>query len=84
MKEKWLKLAGEFLDRAADDLSNHNCNDWKWPTDWSHEECKELAIAMTIDNCGKEDKAAWRNLCRGKFGPPDWWVARFLAKQLMK
>ncbi len=50
MNRKWLKLAGEFLDQAADILGNRGCNDWEWPIDWTEQERKEFVLCMMADN----------------------------------
>jgi hypothetical protein len=89
MNPKWLKLAGDLLHRAADQMGNAGCNDWQWPADWTREERREFATALVAENVrkapaelGKDELAEVRHLTRGKEGPPDWWVARFLAKQM--
>lgn len=91
MEPKWLALAGTLLDDHADNLGNLGCNDWSWPTDWNGHDRLSLATAMVADNCGvaiaeltsaRRDEAT--NLAAGPYGPPDWWVARFLAKQLQR
>lgn len=46
MKAKWQKLAGELLDRAADEFSKHVCNDLSFPADWTAAEKLEFATAM--------------------------------------
>ncbi len=91
MNSKWLAVAGGLLDRAAGALSNRGCNDWRWPANWSPEERQRLAEAMVADNLRKSvdqltdaeiDEACTH--ATGEFGPPDWWVARFLARKLIE
>lgn len=89
MFPKWQKLAGEMLELASEQFSNHGCNDWEWPDDWTPEERHNLAIEMVAHNIRKsvsgltqhemEEVNHWAS---GKFGPPDWWVMSFLADKL--
>lgn len=89
MDNKWQEVAGQLLVLAAGKFSNHGCDDWKWPVDWTLEERYQLALAMQRDTvCGRllmaeeiEDVRGWAD---GDFGPPDWWVMRFLGKELRK
>jgi hypothetical protein len=76
MNAKWMRLAGEMLDVAKDEFSNHVCNDWDFPDDWTHEEKVEFVKAMHDDNGSPEE-----------FDPehldmPDWWIMAFLAGRL--
>ncbi len=89
MLTKWTKLAGDLLQEASESLSNAGCNDWKWPADWTPAERLELARAMVADNvqCTEREltadlEAEAAELVSGPWGPPDWWVALYLAKQL--
>lgn len=45
MTAKQLKLAGEMLALAADQFSNHGCNDWEWPETWTQDERDAFAKA---------------------------------------
>ena len=89
MNEKWLKLAGELLEEASDTLSNNGCNDWKWPPDWSLMDRNELCVQMISDNTGrspeefnKVDLEELERMQKGTYGPPDWWIAAFLAGRM--
>lgn len=76
MKDKWLKLAGDFLEKASDVVSNHGCNDWSWPENWSLEERQEIVKAMYEDNGDP------KNFDPNKLDVPDWWIMSFLATKL--
>lgn len=78
MSPKWLALAAGLLDKAGDHFSNHGCNDWEFPPDWTIEERRELVRAMYKDNGDPE------NFDPGNLAVPDWWVMRFLAGQMTK
>lgn len=89
INKRWLALAGQLLSAAAEDFSNHGCNDWKWPADWTSDKRRELATAMVEANIGRprhaftaSDVTEVESLCNGDYGPPDWWVMKFLGKQL--
>lgn len=89
MNAKWVRLAGDLLELAADTYSNKNCNDWSWPADWAVEEQREMATAMVADNehttptaLTPEQLEEVANLVES--GPPDWWVMRFLSRQLQR
>ena len=76
IKDKWLKLTGELLKVASYEFSDHICNDWNFPEDWSNEEKIEFVKAMYEDNGNPED-----------FDPnhlhvPDWLVMSFLGSKL--
>ena len=38
MNLKERELAAQMLDAASDEYSDHGCNDWNFPSDWTHEE----------------------------------------------
>ncbi len=90
MNSAWLRLAGELLGLASDQFSNHGCNEWEWPADWSAVERRQLAEAIVRDNVRKtngeklntEEAGQVKHMASGKHGPPDWWVMAFLAGQL--
>jgi hypothetical protein len=78
VKTKWIKLAADLLEEASDEFSNHGCNDWDFPSDWTKEEQQEFVKAMNEDNGTPEE-----------YDPehlhvPDWWVMSFLARQIKK
>jgi hypothetical protein len=77
MKNKWLKLAGDLLEKGSDLLSNKSCNDWDFPADWSEEEKIEFVQSMFQQN-GNPQEFDSSNL-----NVPDWWVASFLSQQLI-
>ena len=90
MNVKWCIVAGGLLDRAADRFANHGCNDWKWPKSWSRDDRLKLAIAMVCENVSRtpeqltpDDREDVERMVSGEHGPPDWWVMRFLARQLI-
>ena len=79
-----MKLAGELLELASDQFSNHGCNDFELPSDWTEEEKLEFTTAMKKwNNCGgdltEEDKeeAVQATKCT-----QDWFVMGFLASEL--
>jgi hypothetical protein len=41
-KEKY--LASELLEKAADEFSNHGCNDFDFPDDWTAEEKADFVL----------------------------------------
>ena len=78
MNPKWLKLAGDLLELAADEFSNHGCNDWEWPDSWSAIERREFAKSVWA-NCGTPEYYDPKHLHL-----PDMVVMSFLADQLKK
>lgn len=78
MNPKWLKLAASMLDEVAERDRDRDCNDWLWPDGWTAEDQREFyqAIALYV---GQDVE----DFVEGDiFGPPDWLVMSFLAKQL--
>jgi hypothetical protein len=78
MNMKWAKLCGQLLRQASEEFSNHGCNDWNFPPDWTLEERQEFVKAMHEDNGSPEE-----------YDPehlhvPDWWVMSFLAGYVEK
>jgi hypothetical protein len=89
MKASWKAVAAGMLRSASSQFSSHSCNDWEWPADWSQAERVALFAAMLCHNVGRtendltqQDREDIEGMCRGKYGPPDWWVMRFLADAL--
>lgn len=88
LRREWLAVAADLLMDAAYGLGDRGCNDWRWPEGWTRGDRVEFAGALVRDNervaPGAELTAPQRqqvaDLVRGEFGPPDWWVALFLAK----
>lgn len=76
MNAKWMKLAGDLLDKAADEFTNHGCNDWWFPADWTIEDRRELVKAMYEQNGNPEEYDP------DQLNVADWWVMQFLASKL--
>lgn len=72
-----LHLTAELLRGASDMYSNHGCNDWKWPADWS--QVDRLAFAAY---CFGADAEAVEYASKGEYGPPDWLVMEKLSDML--
>lgn len=86
---KWLSLAGDMLDIAAERFANRGCSDWSWPEDWSPDDRREFAEALVAANVKRApdkltaaDRADVEAMCKSDYGPPDWWVMAFLAGKL--
>jgi hypothetical protein len=75
---KWLALAAQLLEEASDQYSNHVCNDWDFPADWTIEERREFVRQMYEWNGNPED------IDQDHLDVPDFWVMGFLAEQLRK
>lgn len=90
MDPKWMKLAGCFLEQAAEIFSNHGCSDWRWPEDWSADDRREMATLMVLENVHaaspseltEGDREDVDRFCDGIYGPPNWWVMQFLTRRL--
>jgi hypothetical protein len=89
VNKKWADLAADMLGLAADDFANHGCDDWKWPADWSAEDRRAFAAAMHEANnrkpeadFGAHEREDLEHDLKGEYGPPNWWVMRFLAARL--
>ena len=76
MNPKWLAVAAEMLELASDEFSNHGCNDWDFPDDWTIDERRELVRAIYQDN-GDPQNFDPDRLCA-----MDYQVMRFLARRL--
>lgn len=74
MNPKWMKLAGTLLGVAADEFSNHGCNDWDFPLDWNAEDRAEFVRSLRVW-LGDPDAYNADHL-------PDNVVMSFLAEQL--
>jgi hypothetical protein len=74
LNKKWLKLASDLLGEASDEFSNHGCNDWKWPKDWSRNDRKEF-MDRFVEEYDKEDL---------KYGPADFAVMSYLSNYLLE
>ena len=91
MKVEWLKVAGGLLELAFEEFSNHGCNDWMWPKDWTKEQRRDFMEKLIAwnDNCTVEsfdEEQLYRVEVetQSDYGPPDWLVMRFLACELIK
>jgi hypothetical protein len=92
MNKKWLRLAVMFLEEHSDVLGCAGSNDWKWPTDWTESERRELVSQMMVQNFNgklvsqftENEREEMEHMIVGDYGPSDFWVCSFLAKQLQK
>lgn len=75
-----LKLAVQFLRDYASELSNHGCNDWEWPADWTPEHRAQFWVDYHAFNGSPPEDLA-DNLKWGH-APLDWQVALLLAHKL--
>lgn len=76
IKNKWLLIAADFLEQASDEFSNHGCNDWDFPDDWTEKEKQEFVKKMYEDNGDPE------NYNPNHLDMPNWWVMGFLAGKI--
>lgn len=77
MNKKWLVLAADFLEKASDEFSNHGCNDWEFPENWTTKEKVDFVRDMYRDNGNIHEFDS------GHLNVPDWWVISFLAKRIL-
>lgn len=91
MNPKWMAVAGALLQTAGERFSNHGGNDWRWPAGWDEDQRRALAEAMVCDNLGKtldqltdNDLEEVERHVAVDFGPPDWWVMKFLGRKLIE
>lgn len=87
LKAKLLAIAASLLDDAADEFSNHGCNDWKWPNDITPEERHEAARMIVASNVMNrpftaDDHEEVRHLA-SDYGVADWQMMRFLTRWLV-
>jgi hypothetical protein len=76
MNKKWLKLASDLMHEAADEFSNHGCNDWNYPSSWSLKDKQQFTQAVYEANGDLEEydpEHLWL---------ADWQVMRFMARKL--
>jgi hypothetical protein len=76
MNQKEKKVAAELLRTASEQFSNHGCNDWNYPKDWTEDEKLQFVREYHEWNGDPED-----------FDPEflflqDWAVMSFLAHKL--
>jgi hypothetical protein len=76
VRDKWLRLAAEFLEKAADKFSSHGCNDWEFPANWDDAEKRGFIKAIHEDNGDPE------NFDPDNLHIPDWLAMSFLASWL--
>lgn len=60
MTPRVLLLAAELLELAADEFSNHGCNDFKTPPDLTEADLESLADLHNLANFGTCDPAELR------------------------
>jgi hypothetical protein len=82
MKAKWMKLAANLLEIASDQFSNHGCNDYELPGDWTPEERMELAKAYCVYNKEEADQETLEFLAGGGLG--DDALMGFLADEMRR
>lgn len=76
MNQKENALAAQMLEMASKSYSNHGCNDWDWPEDWSIKERQDFTKAYHEWNGDPEEfDPKFLNL-------PDFAVMGFLAAKL--
>lgn len=73
---KWIVLASEMLDAAADHYGNHGCNDWDYPARWTDAEREEFGRAVGRWNSNEADYDL-------AISPPDHCVMSFLSVYLL-
>jgi hypothetical protein len=73
MNKRWIALAAEMLDLAEEAFSNHGCNDWDWPDDWTEMDRDEFLTAFREWTDDPDDER--QHL-------PDYTVMEFLADYL--
>ena len=76
MTSKERKLAAEMLEDHADVLGNRGCNDWKYPEDWTSDECIDFSRRFHEWNRDPEEFDIEH------ISLPDFAVAGFLAAEL--
>ena len=70
-REKLRRLAGELLDLAADEFSNHGCNDLDRPSYFTKEEWHRLSSEYELWNSNGKDETS--------DNPPDFVVMSWLS-----
>lgn len=70
-----MRLAADLLDRAADQFSNHGCNDFKMPASLETEDLKTLATYMRLTGA-EVDADDIREVAE------DWLLMRAIARHL--
>lgn len=53
MNKTHFKLASILLDMASDKFSNHSCNDFEFPSNFTEEEKQALLVEYNYYNCGR-------------------------------
>ena len=75
---KRLRLAADLLALASAKFSNHGCNDYDLPADWTDTECSQLALTIEVWNGSPEDFDADDD----HRTQMDWLLMRFLSETL--
>lgn len=78
MDHKEIALAADFLKGYADRLGNDCCNDWDFPSDWTHDEIVQFVRDYHEFNGDPEE------FDENHLFLPDFAVAEFLAHRLLK
>lgn len=76
MTKRELQLAATLLRMASDSFSNHGCNDFELPKEWTQQQCDDFNLAMQTWNGDPE------NHYPGSRITSDWFVMDYLASQL--
>ena len=76
MSPKYFKLAAQLLGLASDEFSNHGCNDFEKPDDWTQDEWDALSLEMYERNGDPE------NHTPGWTGGYDWQLMSHFAALL--
>lgn len=82
------KIAAALLDRAAEEFSNHGCNDFELLTEANLTREEALEIANTMHAYQKEDDATYdghpANPNATHLYSYDWMLMQMLAKKLLE
>lgn len=77
----WHIEAARLLDLAADEFSNHGCNDHNWPEDWNDDEKRNFISEIHKQRGTISTDEFWHDF-NNLVSPQDWEWMRFLAKYL--
>jgi hypothetical protein len=82
-----MRLIGRLLDMAADEFSNHGCNDMLWPADFPAEERAELVRRMERDNdpnVSPEEVEESVTMRSGRYSPGDHCLMRYFSGVMLR
>lgn len=71
-----LALAATLLKMASDKFSNHGCNDFDLPDNWTQAECDEFTLSMQTWNGDPQNHEPGRRLTM------DYFVMSYLSAKL--